>query len=198
MPQRDPQQAPPDGNGDPPRPGTLSWVRKFDQGVDLVKGLSVFTVLSSIAVGYFQYLNAYQDKVSTQAKEDMASATASFTEISGAFSEIMALQQNPLRRLHERHEDGPIRQQRQSPCRQKCERHFRDLREGPHSAPAKDRHTCAKGGGLRRLGKQHLPRPRREAESGRRSADAIIAAGIRLRLLRQIKPSSVRKRGCSR
>lgn len=92
MPQRDPQQAPPDGNGDPPRAGTLSWVRKFDQGVDLVKGLSVFTVLSSIAVGYFQYLNAYQDKVSTQAKEDMASATASFTEISGAFSEIMALQ----------------------------------------------------------------------------------------------------------
>ena len=50
-------------------------------------------MLSSLAVGYFQYLNAYQEKVSSQAKEDMASATATFTEISRAFSEMQALQQ---------------------------------------------------------------------------------------------------------
>ena len=51
------------------------------------------TVLSSLAVGYFQYLNAYQDKVGSQAKEDMAAATPTFTEISRAFSEVQALQQ---------------------------------------------------------------------------------------------------------
>ena len=50
-------------------------------------------MLSSLAVGYFQYLNAYQEKVGSQAKEDMAAATATFTEISRAFSEVQALQQ---------------------------------------------------------------------------------------------------------
>ena len=50
-------------------------------------------MLSSLAVGYFQYLNAYQEKVSSQAKEDMTLAAATFTEISRAFSEMQALQQ---------------------------------------------------------------------------------------------------------
>ena len=50
-------------------------------------------MLSSLAVGYFQYLNAYQEKVGSQAREDMASATATFTEISRAFSEMQGLQQ---------------------------------------------------------------------------------------------------------
>ena len=71
----------------------LRWLWKFNHGFDLVKGLSLVTVLSSLAVGYFQYLNAYQEKVSSQAKEDMASAAATFTEISRAFSEMQALQQ---------------------------------------------------------------------------------------------------------
>ena len=50
-------------------------------------------MLSSLAVGYFQYLNAYQEKVGSQAKEDMASATATFTEISRTSAEMQALQQ---------------------------------------------------------------------------------------------------------
>jgi len=72
----------------------LRWLWKFNHGLDVVKGLSMVTVLSSLAVGYFQYLNAYQDKVGSQAKEDMAAATATFTEISHAFSEGQALQQS--------------------------------------------------------------------------------------------------------
>ena len=76
-----------------PKSTPLRWLWKFDHGLDIVKGLSMVTVLSSLAVGYLQYLNAYQEKVSSQAKEDMAAATATFTEISRAFSEAQALQQ---------------------------------------------------------------------------------------------------------
>src|SRR5207302_1081112 len=40
-----------------------------------------------------QYLNAYQDKVTAQAKEDMTAATNTFMEIANAFSEAQTLQQ---------------------------------------------------------------------------------------------------------
>jgi hypothetical protein len=76
-----------------PKSAPLRWLWKFNHGLDIVKGLSMVTVLSSLAVGYFQYLNAYQDKVGSQAKEDMAAATATFTEISRTFTEMQALQQ---------------------------------------------------------------------------------------------------------
>jgi hypothetical protein len=76
-----------------PKFAPLRWLWKFNHGLDIVKGLSLVTVLSSLAVGYLQYLNAYQEKVSSQAKEDMAAATTTFTEISRAFSELQALQQ---------------------------------------------------------------------------------------------------------
>jgi hypothetical protein len=76
-----------------PTSAPLRWLWKFNHGLDIVKGLSLVTVLSSLAVGYFQYLNAYQEKVGSQAKEDMALATTTFTEISRTFAEIQALQQ---------------------------------------------------------------------------------------------------------
>jgi hypothetical protein len=75
------------------RSAPLRWLRKFNHGFDVVKGLSLVTVVSSLAVGYYQYLNAYQEKVGSLAKEDMAAATATFTEISRAFAEVQALQQ---------------------------------------------------------------------------------------------------------
>jgi hypothetical protein len=89
----DDTQKPPGADDAAPTSAPLRWLWKFNHGLDLVKGLSLVTVLSSLAVGYFQYLNAYQEKVGSQAKEDMASATATFTEISHAFSEMQALQQ---------------------------------------------------------------------------------------------------------
>ena len=76
-----------------PKSAPLRWLWKCSHGFDVVKGLSLVTVVSSLAVGYFQYLGAYQDKVGSQAKEDMAAATTTFTEISQAFAEVQALQQ---------------------------------------------------------------------------------------------------------
>ncbi|WP_028346982.1 hypothetical protein [Bradyrhizobium murdochi] len=76
-----------------PTAAPLRWLWKFNHGLDIVKGLSLVTVLSSLVVGYFQYLNAYQEKVSSQAKEDMNLAAATFTEISHAFSKMQGLQQ---------------------------------------------------------------------------------------------------------
>ena len=93
MPNDDTHKPPPAADDIAPKSAPLRWLWKFNHGFDIVKGLSLVTVLSSLAVGYFQYLNAYQDKVGSQAKEDMAAATATFTEISHAFSEVQALQQ---------------------------------------------------------------------------------------------------------
>src|SRR5258708_4357541 len=76
-----------------PRKGVLEWFRELNHGLELVKGLSVVTVLSSIAVGYFQYYGEYQEKVSAQAREDMKGATDTFTDVSKRFSEAQKLQQ---------------------------------------------------------------------------------------------------------
>jgi hypothetical protein len=75
------------------RKGVLGWFRELNHGLELVKGLSVITVLSSIAVGYFQYYGEYQEKVSAQAREDMKGATDTFTDVSKRFSEAQTLQQ---------------------------------------------------------------------------------------------------------
>src|SRR5690348_14537491 len=70
-----------------------SWSRAgrfFDhlnRTLTYAKGLPVLTLIGSLLVGYFQYLSAYQEKVSAQAKEDMTAATTTFTEIANAFSE---------------------------------------------------------------------------------------------------------------
>jgi hypothetical protein len=93
MPNDDTHKRPPAADDVAPKSAPLRWLWKFNHGLDVVKGLSMVTVLSSLAVGYFQYLNAYQDKVGSQAKEDMAAATTTFTEISHAFAEVQALQQ---------------------------------------------------------------------------------------------------------
>ena len=66
---------------------------KTNSVLSYAKGLPVITLIGSLLVGYFQYLNAYQDKVSAQAKDDMAAATSTFTDIANAFSEAQTLQQ---------------------------------------------------------------------------------------------------------
>jgi hypothetical protein len=68
-------------------------VQTWDKEFSLAKGLAVVTLLTSVFGGYFQYLNSYQEKVSTQAKDDMTAATATFLEISDAFAEMQSLQQ---------------------------------------------------------------------------------------------------------
>src|SRR5262245_60899922 len=66
---------------------------RSEREFSFLKGLSFVGFLSTLLVAYFQYLSAYQDKVSTQAKEDLMAATAAFTEASSTFSTVMTLQQ---------------------------------------------------------------------------------------------------------
>jgi hypothetical protein len=85
----------PDGHLKGPIKGPSLWerIKSWDSQFSVAKGLAIVTLLTSFFGGYFQYLNAYQEKVSTQAKEDMAGATATFTDVSNAFAEMQALQQ---------------------------------------------------------------------------------------------------------
>jgi hypothetical protein len=66
---------------------------RLNSVLSYAKGLPVITLIGSLLVGYFQYLSAYQDKVSAQAKEDMTAATSTFSDIANAFSEAQILQQ---------------------------------------------------------------------------------------------------------
>ena len=81
----------PDGHSKSPR--WLERVKTWDSEFSVTKGLTVVTVLTGFLGGYFQYLNAYDEKVSAQAKDDMAAATATFVEISNAFAQAQLLQQ---------------------------------------------------------------------------------------------------------
>jgi hypothetical protein len=90
-----------DGAGNPPQglagdskaPGLLGRIKALDRDFSVAKGLTVVTFLAGFLGGYFQYLNAYEEKVSAQAKDDLTAATASFVEISNAFAEAQLLQQ---------------------------------------------------------------------------------------------------------
>src|SRR5882757_8246114 len=91
------QLRPPDRSSAPKRKSWGARIGRFfgktNSVLSYAKGLPVITLVGSLLVGYFQYLNAYQDKVSAQAKEDMTAATNTFTEIANAFSEAQTLQQ---------------------------------------------------------------------------------------------------------
>jgi hypothetical protein len=90
-------QPSPDRIGVAERPGLWTRLGRFfgktNSVLSYAKGLPVITLVGSLLVGYFQYLGAYQDKVSAQAKDDMSAATTTFTDIANAFSEAQTLQQ---------------------------------------------------------------------------------------------------------
>src|SRR6266436_3691464 len=93
----DANQVSPDRKLVPERKGWRGRLGRFfgktNRVLSYAKGLPVITLVGSLLVGYFQYLNAYQEKVSAQAREDMAAATNTFIEIANAFSEAQTLQQ---------------------------------------------------------------------------------------------------------
>lgn len=80
------------GMGKPP-PTLLDRIKVWDNQFSVAKGLTVITLLTGFLGGYFQYLNAYEEKVSAQAKADMTDATATFVDISNAFAEAQTLQE---------------------------------------------------------------------------------------------------------
>jgi hypothetical protein len=77
----------------PASPGFWSRIQAFDGRLSIAKGFTAVTLLTGFFGGYFQYLNSYEEKVSTLAKADMQSATSTFVEISNAFAEAEMLQQ---------------------------------------------------------------------------------------------------------
>jgi len=71
----------------------LDRVRSWDQQFSVFKGLGLVTVAASLAGGYLQYLNTYEQKVSELAQADLAAATSAFVDISNAYAEVEMLQQ---------------------------------------------------------------------------------------------------------
>jgi hypothetical protein len=74
-------------------PGLWQHIQAWDGKLSVAKGLTVVTLLTGFLGGYFQYLNAYEDKVREQAKTDMTAATQTFLDITNAFAEAQMLQQ---------------------------------------------------------------------------------------------------------
>ena len=56
-------------------------------------GLPIITLLGGLLVGYYQYVNAYQEKIRARGENDATMATAVFTDISRKFSQAQMLQQ---------------------------------------------------------------------------------------------------------
>jgi hypothetical protein len=76
----------------PARRSFTQWLLATETGFSFVKGLTFISFAGTLIAAYFQYLSAYQDKVQTQAKEDLAAATSAFVETSNALSTPMTLQ----------------------------------------------------------------------------------------------------------
>jgi hypothetical protein len=68
-------------------------IQDWDGELSVAKGLTIVTLLAGFFGGYFQYLNAYEEKVSAQAQADMQAATSAFVDISDAFAGAQMLQQ---------------------------------------------------------------------------------------------------------
>ena len=82
------------GTKEPAAPSpVLNRIRSWDQQFSVFKGLGLVTVAASLAGGYLQYLNTYEQKVSELAQADLAAATAAFADISNAYAEVQMLQQ---------------------------------------------------------------------------------------------------------
>ncbi len=111
---------------EPPRAGLWQRIVSWDREFSIAKGLAVVTLLTSVFGGYFQYLNAYQEKVSTQARDDMNAATSTFMEISNALSQMQALQQLLYSDFTSALERPDRRQPEVARC-QKCQGRFRRL-----------------------------------------------------------------------
>src|SRR5580658_6812557 len=92
--QADSADNPPQGSNREPEHSCL-WerIKYWDSQFSVAKGLTLVTLLTGFVGGYFQYLNAYEDKVGADAKEDMTAATSTFEDVSNTFAEAQMLQQ---------------------------------------------------------------------------------------------------------
>jgi hypothetical protein len=86
--------------------GWLGGVGRFFRLISYLVGLPVITLLGSLLVGYYQYLNAYQEKVNARAEADVRLATDAFTDISKKFAEAQTLQQTMFQDFLNAFDDG--------------------------------------------------------------------------------------------
>jgi hypothetical protein len=68
---------------------TFTWT---ETELSHVKNLTLFGVISTLVVAYFQYRSAYQDRVATLAQNDITAAAQTFSEASTALSAAVSLQ----------------------------------------------------------------------------------------------------------
>ena len=86
------------GGTEPPgfREKLNRWLTTTETEFSFVKGLTFLgaagTLIGTLIAAYFQSASAYQEKIATQAKEDLAAATTTFTETSNALSSAITLQ----------------------------------------------------------------------------------------------------------
>lgn len=82
---------------DPPKRGLLDRCRNLLTGINnqfhFFVSLPVVTVIGSLLASHFQYLSAYQEKVDTEAKQQVSAAEATYTDVSSMFSKAITLQQ---------------------------------------------------------------------------------------------------------
>src|SRR5262245_60617200 len=69
------------------------WFVTTETEFSFVKSLTFIGFLGTLIAAYFQYLSAYQEKVTARAKEDLAAATSAFTEAANALSIPLSLQE---------------------------------------------------------------------------------------------------------
>lgn len=82
----------------PQRGNFWQWVKSAFSWLEFeathIKGLTLFGIVSTLVVAYFQNLSAYEAKVASQAKDDMTAAAQIFAEASGNLSGAIALQRH--------------------------------------------------------------------------------------------------------
>jgi hypothetical protein len=91
-----------DGGGAPAPHGFWQWLKSFVMrqlsGITIV---GVLGLLTTLIIAYFQNLSAYQDKVTTLAKDDMTGATQVLAEASTALSSALSLQQRLVKDFYD-------------------------------------------------------------------------------------------------
>ena len=169
--------------GEPAKgPGLWKHIQAWDGKLSVAKGLTAVTLLTGFLGGYFQYLGAYEDKVSEQAKTDMAAATQTFLDITNSFAEAQMLQQ-----LIYFDYAATLGEPDPGNSKMVTQAGYRDvsgLHQGAQWSAAEHHYFCPQGRNLYRLAEQPQPRPCHRAGLGRGSADRNTAWKLQFRLRR--------------
>ncbi len=89
---------------------TVKWgLSNLQEETSHFKNITFAGFLATCIVGYFQNLSAYQDKVATLAKDDMAAATDTFKEVSSKLSAAISLQQGLIFAFYGAVQEGSYR-----------------------------------------------------------------------------------------